>query len=308
MTINADVQTPAEVAVHRLCRILTRLSGREPCARSRLAIERLTDDAFPRPGGSAIEVSFAESTPSALRCDLARGHSHSDFGDRHDHALRIADVPAAKWSRWQPHFASDRFGAFVSAVIPNDGEAVEYKAFVEVARDRRVLGAIKGDTSVYASLLDAIPGLTPHLVALGREGFGDYPRLHFECAGGIELTSLVHWAIRHGLGRQALAAVHVARRLTGGSLVLPEAAGVMCALRAVNGTHAEFELELSSSVLTHHPLDAIRAVLIERPRSELAFRSWCSSVEQPIEPTVVSVRISTELAGPRISVSTALAS
>jgi hypothetical protein len=314
-TLTAVRAPSAEVAA-RLADIVTNLTERSPCASAQLAIRRLTDDAFPRPlddagyrdnplnpGGLPVEISFAEGTPGALRCDLARGHPDAPYRDRHADALRVAGIPATQVSRWHPHLAAERFGAFASAVIPDDGGTVQYKAYLELERDRRVLSAVPGGAAVHHSLLDAVPGLTPHFVALGSNGFD--PRLYFECANGIALPALVDWAGRHGLTRQALAAVHAARRLTGGALVLPEA-GVMVALRTVRDKVTELKLELTRGVLARDPLDAINAVMMERPRSERAFRAWCGAVGQPVEPTVVSIRISTALPTPLLSVYTGL--
>jgi hypothetical protein len=180
---------------------------------------------------------------------------------------------------------------------------VQYKAYLELERDRRVLSAVPGGAEAHHSLLDAVPGLAPHFVALGSNEFD--PRLYFECTGGIALRALVDWAGRHGLRRQAFAAVHTARRLTGGATVLPQA-GVMVAVRTRRGAVTELKLELTRGVLTRDPLDAIHAVLMERPRSERAFRAWCAAVGQLIEPTVVSIRISTALPTPLLNVYTGL--
>jgi hypothetical protein len=308
--------TPSAEIAARLADVLTSISGHRCRPAARAAIQRLTDNAFPpplsdpryrdnplNPGGLPIELSFAEATPEALRCDLARDHPSLPYRDRPADAAHVAGLAAAEYAPWIPQLARERFGAFTSAVIPNDGGRVQYKAYLELQRDPQALPPTLAGARVHHSLLDAVPGLVPHFVALGSDLSG--PRVYFECAQGIALSSLVDWAGRHGLTRQALTAVHAARRLTGGATVLPEA-GVMVALRASRDTVAEFKLELTRGVLTREPLAAIAAVMMERPRSERAFGTWCGALGQPVEPTVVSIRISPTLPTPVLSVYTGL--
>ncbi|MET7878306.1 hypothetical protein [Micromonospora profundi] len=304
--------TDVEVAA-RLCAIMARLGGTGPRPGAHAQIRRLTTAAFPRPlgdaayrtnalnpGGTPVEVSFSEQTPLALRFDLVRGHPDTALADRRADALRLADVPVSTARRWAPYFADDRFGGFVSAVIGADGTAA--KAYLEVRRSRDVLAALGSRQGLHESLLDAVPGLEPHFVALDGARFAANPRMYYECRNGIALSTLVDWAAGHGLTRHALAAAHVARRLTG-RLILPEA-GVLLALDTTSDS-VELKLELTGGVLDGDPLAAIRAVLVERPHAERAFRDWCDAVDQPVRPTMVSVRICAD--GPLLSVYAGLA-
>ncbi|MET7671168.1 hypothetical protein [Micromonospora luteifusca] len=304
--------TDAEVAA-RLCAILARLGGSGPSAAAHTQIRRLTTAAFPRPlgdpayrtnalnpGGTPVEVSFSEQTPQALRFDLTRGHPDTALADRRTDALRLAEVPVSTARRWEPYFADDRFGGFISAVVDVDGQAA--KAYLEVRRSREVLAALGSRSRVHESLLEAVPGLEPHFVALDGARFAAHPRMYYECRNGIALSTLVDWAAGHGLTRPALAAAHVTRRLTG-RLILPEA-GVLLALGTTSDS-VELKLELTRGVLDGDPLAAIRAVLVERPHGEQAFRDWCAAVDQPVRPTMVSVRICAD--GPLLSVYAGLA-
>jgi hypothetical protein len=312
--ITATAQTWAAAVQARLCEIAAALHGRPAGPAVRAALARLTDGAFPlplddpryrhntlNPGGLPIEVSFCEDSPRALRCDSAPGGPDATASHRQAAVVATAAISAEQLRVWQPHVATNRFGGFASAVIPDDAMPVSYKAYLELARNADI--ETVGANRPWRTLAELLPGLQPHFVALSAPPAP--ARLYFECTAGLALPALVDWAGRHGLTRQALTAAHIVRRLTDGTVILPEA-GLLCAVGQTARGGIELKLELTQPVLSDRALEAIRAVLMARPRSESAFEHWCAAVGAPIRPTVVSVRICTAHPEPRLNVYTGL--
>jgi hypothetical protein len=300
----------------RLCDIAAALHGQLAGPSARAALGRLTGGAFPlrlddplyrrnplNPGGLPIEVSFCEDRPRALRCDLAPGGPHATASQRQ--AAAVAAISAEQLRVWQPVLASERFGGFISAEIPDDAMPVSYKAYLELARGTDIDAEIDtiGADQPWRSLTHHLPGIKPQFVALSSSGAP--ARLYFECTAGLALPAVVDWAGRLGLTGQAVAAAHVVRRLTDGRVILPDT-GLLCAVGHTPSGSIELKLELTQPVLGDKVLEAICAVLMARPRSEAAFGRWCHAVGAPIRPTVISVRIRADHLEPHLNVYTGL--
>jgi hypothetical protein len=302
--------TTAPVIEARLLDVAAALGGRPPPAAARIAIRRLAGAchaaAYPgnalNPGGAPIELSFAEGMPTALRFDLAPEGPDASATQRQESAVRLADVRPVCLLPWREFLAPTNFGGFVSAVISDDGRTVSTKAYLELGRARDAVTRMPLD--LCRGLVEAVPGLVPHFVALSGRGAAD-SRVYFECANGLSLPTIVDWAAAHGLMAQALAAAQIACRLTGGGPILPEA-GVLCAVRRAPSGCPELKLELTSAALGPDGAEAIAAVFAERPDTDRAFRAWSAAIGQPVTPTVVSVRIGRDLVQPRLNVYTGL--
>lgn len=241
------------------------------------------------PGGWPVEVSFAEADPGALRVDLQPGDPALLAANRAALALRWADVSSRTVDPWRDLLGATGFGGFVGLAAPAQGP-VRAKAYLELDHGAD-LGAVPPPLRAHARrLASVVPGLSPHLIALG-DPRGD--RLYLEAGQGIALLDLFDWAPNAATTARLPAFVETVRRLTGGLLVLPPSSALL-SLRRVPGPAdaVELKVELTRQTLTSDAADVVERLLVDRPPSQAHYRRWRAALPA-VTTSVVSVLVDT---------------
>ncbi|WP_143050001.1 hypothetical protein [Asanoa ishikariensis] len=272
------------------------------------AFARPMDDAAYRgnalvPGGWPLEVSFSEERPDRLRLDLQPSDVECLPVRRRARTLTVVGRHAGtgfhrRYAAWRPYLRADRFGAFLGAEFGPD-DLTSVKAYLEL--DPAVApAALPGRLGAAASMVAAhVPGVVPHLVAIGGGLDGPLERVYLACRGGLRILALDGLLAGLGLRHRLPALAATVAELTGGRLLLPEDAALVAVAERAGGL--DLKVELLSDALAGPAEAAIERLLLDRPSSLAAFRRWRHAVGPAVTTSVVSVRLAGD-SPPRLNV------
>lgn len=270
----------------------------------------LDDPAYRRnalvPGGWPLEVSFSEQHPDRLRLDLQPYDVDCPPARRRADALAMVARYAGAGFRdrhaaWRPYTVAERFGAFLGADFGPD-DLTSGKAYLEL--DHAVApAALPGSLGAAAAVLaEHVPGVVPHLVAVGGGRDGPVERVYLACRGGLRVLALRGVLAGVGLAHRLPALATAVAELTGGRLLLPEDSALVAIGQRPTGPDIKVEL-LSNALVGSAPsiLDAVERLMLDRPRSRSAFRRWRDAIGPAVAPSVVSVRLADD-GPPRLNI------
>lgn len=255
------------------------------CTRSHPSLQRNWLCSGPWP----IEASFAETDPDSLRIDAQPGNPALSGAERVGLALRLAGISAEATRPWAEALDPSTFGAFVSV---SAGRTVRRRVYLELGDPA---GKITGTRPELAGLLDMVPGLRPHLLAIDDQGG---IRWYLKATGGLALLELFAWGEAAGLAPEVPALLDAVRRLAAVVVLPPDAA--MLAVGSLPGSGIELKVELTAAILRPEAPRIVEQLLVERPAAFADYRRWRAAV--PGAPTVISARIATGSDGVRCNV------
>ncbi|MCB9762529.1 MAG: hypothetical protein H6739_22210 [Alphaproteobacteria bacterium] len=244
------------------------------------------------PGAMALEHSFSELSPNALRLDMelagpdatpqtrreetsreVRRLTHRNFGQE---ALRWFDHRSEPW-RTAPVDGDARFGAFFGASFDNWG-LNEAKAYYELRSDQ----------------LDTLPPNLQHAVRVAR---GSFPQLQpiftsLACGrrrgaqrvylfhpGELRLLDMEPMMHRLGVGHQLPSILAALGVITGGRFTLPAGSAVMGLRDTPKGIELKLDVLLPAFPDPPRQMHGlIQLHLAQRPESQRSLRNWMQAM------------------------------
>jgi hypothetical protein len=153
-----------------------------------------------------------------------------------------------------------------------------------------------------AGVAEHVPGVVPHLVAVGGGRDGPVERVYLACRGGLRVLALGGLLARLGLDHRLPALAAAVAELTGGRLLLPEDSALVAIGERAGGPDLKVELLPDALAGPEEATPAaIERLLLGRPPSLAAFRRWRDAVGPGVATSVVSVRLAGD-GPPRLNV------
>jgi hypothetical protein len=263
------------------------------------------------PGAAAVESSFSEQEPGALRFTLEPlGPSESPLARRNEATHEARRLVA-------PNFGSDALRWFDVHCSPfrscSGYSNLHYGAFFGSSFDEDGLRATKVYYEMLPGQIDALPD---HLTAIAREAMRALPslvpiftsltctrerghqRVTFVHRGALRLNSIEPLLRQFGLSHQLPSLMQTFGVALGGRFELPEQTVLLAVGR--EGNSAELELYVLLGRIPDVPanfLELLNLGLAERPRELQALRGWLDAFRPSPDSaagnfSVLSVRLS----------------